>query len=641
MRHPLRLSAHARGSVVGLAAAACVLFGHWANSFSPLEHFYQDAWHQVAGERGDFKHTALVVVDDATIDLLKDDPLAFWQPHFAEAMNRLDALGARAVALDMVYATSAENWLKRLGVNHRDASRNYDAPFRASLDGRGRVLAGLLGVDSKGAPRAILPPPEHLAMLKHGYHDVALANLPADADGIARHYSVAQVEAREFPGLSLGFRLALAVDGQNPDQASWQVGGQSFVRNAVERRIAFRGPPGSVPTVSMARLLKAGEAMSSGNAKLVPLEALRGKLVIITAHESSAMQDVHATPYARGIPGFSTRQMSGGEVHANVVETVLGAPSPGAPSWPVVALLLATLGVGTAWWFGKLSPVTAMPVAGVLLLLLAAAAYGGFLLDWLLPTAALQLVVVLVLGVTLALRLTAEERERRAVSTMFGSYVSPEVVNLLTTRVAEGRPLELGGEEMPATVLFSDIRDFTTISEMLTPTEVVEMLNAYFAVVCAPILAEQGNVNKYIGDAVMAVFGAPLATPDHALRALRAAVGMRDAALGFQAWMTARFGDRGLPSFRIGIGLHTGVLVSGVLGTVQRREYTVIGDTVNAASRLEGMSKELGWPIVASVAVFEAAGVPFDLAQVREVSLKGRAQPLQVAMLQNLPDHQK
>ena len=250
--------------------------------------------------------------------------------------------------------------------------------------------------------------------------------------------------------------------------------------------------------------------------------------------------------------------------------------------------------------------------------------YHLFKFDWVFPTAAAQFTVLLAFLLTLALRLTGEERERRRLRTMFGSYVSDDVVDLLITQRGEGEGVDLKGQEMEVTVLFSDIRNFTTISEKLTAHEVVEMLNTYFGKVCAPILAERGNVNKYIGDAVMAMFGSPVPYPDHARRAIKAALGMLRATDEFRGWMEQRFPDRELPRFDIGIGLHTGTVISGDIGTDKRREYTIIGDTVNTASRLEGMTKELGWRIVASRTTLEAAGAGVITGEGNSIHVKGR-----------------
>jgi adenylate cyclase len=157
----------------------------------------------------------------------------------------------------------------------------------------------------------------------------------------------------------------------------------------------------------------------------------------------------------------------------------------------------------------------------------------------------------------------------------------------------------------------------------------VEMLNTYFSRACEPILAEGGTVDKFIGDAVMAVFGAPVPYPDHARRALTAALGLAQQAREFRAWMREHFGDRELPDFAIGIGLHTGEAIVGNIGSTKRLEFTAIGDTVNAASRLESLTKELGWTIVASRSTIEAApGVVTGRQETRAVN--GRKEPLQV-----------
>jgi adenylate cyclase len=271
--------------------------------------------------------------------------------------------------------------------------------------------------------------------------------------------------------------------------------------------------------------------------------------------------------------------------------------------------------------------------AGVGLLLAATAAgasYASFRADWILPTAALQFSLLLALLLTLGLRLTGEERARRRLRSMFGSYVSDEVVDLLVDQRGEGEQVDLRGQEMTVTVLFCDIRNFTTISQKLSPHEVVEMLNEYFGRVCEPVLRERGNVNKFIGDAVMAMFGSPVPYPDHARRAIRAALGMIEAAEGFRGWMEKRFPDRGLPRFAIGVGLHTGPVISGDIGTDKRREYTIIGDTVNTASRLEGMTKELGWKIVASRVTAEAAGPGVIAGDGNSIMVKGRSGEIDV-----------
>ena len=187
-------------------------------------------------------------------------------------------------------------------------------------------------------------------------------------------------------------------------------------------------------------------------------------------------------------------------------------------------------------------------------------------------------------------------------------------------------------ETRVATILFSDIRNFTTFSEILEPTEVAEMLHTFFTKACEPILQQDGWVVKMLGDAVLAMFepGQDEEEGNHCARALRAAALMVLAASNFQAWVDHRFGKRGLPRFAIGAGVHTGEVVICSIESGERRGPTIIGDTVNVAARLESMTKEQGWSIVASAAVVHAAGDRIEWNGHRTVTVRGRTAPMEV-----------
>jgi len=262
-----------------------------------------------------------------------------------------------------------------------------------------------------------------------------------------------------------------------------------------------------------------------------------------------------------------------------------------------------------------------------LLLLVVPPAYFAFQVDRVLPVAELQAGLVVAFLLTFVLRLTGEERERSRMRQIFGRYVADDVVNVL---LSEDRKLDLAGEMKTVTVLFSDIRGFTTLSEKLTAHEVVEMLNAYFTRAAEPILAQGGTLDKYIGDAVMAVFGSTVSYPDHARRGLKAALGMQKEAEGFKQWMLQRFPDRGLGEFRIGVGLYTGEALVGNIGAPKRLEFATIGDTVNAASRLEGITKEMQCVIVAAEPTVKAAGEGVRTGKVETRQVKGRAEPIKI-----------
>jgi len=602
-----------------VALAACALAAALARTgwLRTLENLYADSWTVLAGARYTPRHTALVVIDDDTLAALKDDPIAFWAPHFARALDVLEAAGVKVVGFDYLYLVSAEGWLKKLDLPDSMASRAYDAPLRAAL-ARGRtVLISQLAELRDGRLELLLPPPDQLVLLPHGVQDLGVANLHADDDKYLRHFTPSVAADPAFPGLGLGLQLALRMVGADSMQRAWELGGQQVTRAPGWRRIGFAGPPGSIPSISMTRLL-APQALEDPRVR-----ALKGKAVILAA-DNSGTPDRHFTPYSHGP---HAAQMSGGEVHANIVETLLGAPTPRALPRAIEWVYLLLVALAGTFAFLRLGPGRGALLGLAFAAGLAVLAGLTFRFDWLLPVAAPQTALAAAYLMTLGLRLTGEERARVRMRSLFERYVSDQVVEKL---LAEERRPDLGGETLTVTVLFSDIRNFTTIAEKLSAHEVVEMLNAYFTRVCEPILAQGGSVDKFIGDAVMALFGAPAAHPDHARRAVRAALAMAAEAAAFRNWMHDRFPDRGLPEFAIGVGLHTGEAVIGDIGTPKRSDFTAIGDTVNAASRLESATKQLACVIAASDATLRAAGGGIRTGKMETLQVKGRAEPIRV-----------
>ena len=608
-----RLSARFwRGAAIAALAAALAFGAGRTPWLRAIENLYYDAWHAMSGERHAPRHTAFVAVDDATLLAFKEDPLAFWAPHFGRAIGVLGEAGAVAVGLDFLYQVSAEAWLRKLSIPDSAASRNYDAPLRAALaGGRAVLITQVVQLDS-GRAELLLPPRDQLLLLPNGIHDLGIANLHPDEDERVRGYYAVLDPDPAAPGIALGLQLALRAAGGDPAAQEWELGGRRIGRQPEKRPIGFAGPPGTIPTLSMSALLAPG-ALSDPRVR-----AVKGRIAIIGA-ANAGTPDRHFTPYAE--------QMAGGEIHANIVETILSGRHPRALPWWAECAYLALLLAIAGWAFLRL-PVPRAAAAGAVLLALAPLpAYAAFRFDWVLPAAGPQLGIAASLLATLGLRLTGEERERARIREMFGRYVSDEVAEKL---LAEGRGPDLGGEALAVTILFSDIRNFTTLSETLSAHETVEMLNAYFTRVCEPILEQGGTVDKYIGDAVMAVFGSPVRHPDHARRALAAALGMARAAAEFRGWMQERYGGRGLPEFGIGVGLYTGEAVIGNIGTPRRKDFTAIGDTVNAASRLEGATKELGCVIAAAESTVAAAGPGVATGKCEQIRVKGRAQPIRV-----------
>jgi adenylate cyclase len=600
-----------------------------AGWIDPLEDVYYDYWHQFAGKRRDATNTAVIAIDDETLDLLKEDPLAFWAPYWAIAMETARKAGVKAMGLDFIYTVSAESWLKKLNLPESEVSRNYDSPLRAELATGTIVLITHIVEGADGNAKLLAPPQDQLLLLPHQFGDTGVANLLPDSDKLVRHFYPVFIPD-DPSGLAFGAQLALRAAGLNPAADRWTLGGEQLTRDFRLRRIGYVGPPGTILTVSMSKLLKP-DALSDPQVR-----ALKGRVAVIAANNAGT-SDRHFTPYSRLVPGRDVDQMIGGEIHANIIETLLTGRYPHSlPAWIEWGYVLGVIAI-VVFYYLKLHPLRGAFVGLGIGFLCMLPAYYMFLHDWVLPVGSVQVALTIAFLSTLGLRLTGEERQRAKLREQFGRYVSDDVVTVLT----EGERPDLSGEEVEVTVLFSDIRNFTTISEKLSAHEVVEMLNAYFSRTCEPILAQGGMVNKYIGDAVMAIFGSPVRHRDHARRALAAGLGMKREADDFRAWMKQRFPDRGLPEFGIGIGMHTGVAVIGDIGSVKRTEFTAIGDTVNAASRLEGVTKDMKCVLVASAQTVSAAGPGVRTGRRETVTVKGRHEPIEVLEILGLDGAQE
>jgi adenylate cyclase len=601
-----------------VVTATALAFGLARTEFhESLENLYYDYWHVFSGQRYAPQYTAFITVDDATLSAYKDDPLAFWAPYWGEAISVLRKAGVKVVGLDFIYTVSAEDWLRKLNLPDSTISREYDTPLRSALAQGNTILITHIVDLPDGTVDLLQPPADQKLLLPGGIHDLGIANLHPDADKHIRSFIPVMVPDPSFPGLAFNMQLALRAANADPAAMAWRIGNTDIQREPARYRVSYAGPSGTIPTVSMLTLLKP-DALERPEVK-----ALAGKVAIIAANNAGT-SDRHFTPYSRGA---YADQMAGGEIHANIVETILGGRYPRTlPLWLEVVYIAVLVALAT--WFLLAWSVGGGAALGIALLIaVAPPAFFAFQQNFVLPVAEPQAALVLAFLMTLGLRLTGEEKEKSRVRQIFGRYVSDEVVDVLLDD--QNRP-DLSGEAKMVTVLFSDIRGFTTFSEKLSAHEVVELLNAYFTRACAPILAEGGMVNKFIGDAVMAVFGSPVSYPDHARRALRAAIGMAKEAAEFKQWMAQRFPDRGLAEFGIGVGLYTGEAVIGDIGTPKRKEFTAIGDTVNAASRLEGVTKELKIVIAASESTVKAAGEGVRTGKMEILTVKGRSEPIRV-----------
>lgn len=591
---------------------------------SPLEkaeHIYSDLWHRLSNVRYTPQHVAIAAVDDSSLAQFKEYPLIFWTPLFARASETLQQAGVAIIGIDFLFAITPEGWIAKLKLKDTAGLRNYDQAFRQILSSGKVVQVGsIMRSQADNTETLLLPHQDYLLSLPDFdlVSHIGYANLKTDKDGAIRRYEMAPDAnltpnlAEGAPRLALGALLAVRSLNLRVDANEWRIGDRKISPDRVAN-ISYAGPPGTIPKISFSRLLDEKALQDPA------VQALRGKVVIIGG-DFIGMNDVHDTPY-------SGKLMTGPEIQANIVETLLSGKVTAQVSdwirWAVCLLLIA----GTLWIYRKLSPWSGLGLLAVAIVVTLLIGWGFFQAFLLFPAAHIQLGLLTAYTLSYGGRLTREEREKRFIRSVFKRYVADNVVDTL---LASGKMPDLGGEKATITVLFSDIRNFTTISEKLDAHEVVEFLNHYFERICAIILAQDGTIDKFIGDAVMVQFGAPMPYPDHAARALRTALAMREAAAEFRHWMTERFAGRNLPEFNIGIGIHTGEAIAGNMGSSFRMEYTVIGDTVNLASRLESSSKTLGCVIVASKETLNAVGSNVKTGLNDVIHVKGREAPVEV-----------
>jgi adenylate cyclase len=424
----------------------------------------------------------------------------------------------------------------------------------------------------------------------------AEVRLTTDADGVTRRFAYSYNGLHSFPVVS-----AELATGRPVARSRFEGG---------TLPIDFTGPPETFTSYSYSRVLRGAFAQN----------AFRGKVVIVGA-TAPILQDVHATATS------GTGVMSGPEINASATSTLLrGAPlrdASGAIDIALIVLLGAAVPLASMRGRRWRAMLAAVALAALFTIGVQLAFDSGVIVTFVYPLLALALGL---LG-TLLVLYVVEAMERERVRNMFSRFVAADVVDDVLARTDEN--LRLGGVERDCTVLFSDLRGFTTFSETQPAARVIDVINYYLNEMTEAILAEGGTLISYIGDGILAIFGAPLEQPDHADRAFLAAREMIGPRL---ARLNARLGELGLErSFEMGVGLHSGPVMAGNVGSAERVEYTVIGDTVNTASRLEGLTKDSEAMLFVSAATHERMRRYADeLTPVGEFSVRGRSARLQV-----------
>ncbi len=525
----------------------------------------------VRGERPAPKDVVVVGIDDVSFDVL-NERFPFSRRTFARALTKVSADHPRAIAYDVQFTEQSNDAAadNALILALRKARNVVLSTTEVGAKGTTKVLGGIEGQ-------------------RFGRVTVGNGLLPEDNAGKLRRIPFA---VDGLPTLSVATveRAGGRIDrGKLAGDGAW---------------IDYSGPPGHIRTVSFSSAVRGRFAPGT----------FRDKLVVIGATAPS-LQDRHATSWPAGA-------MAGPEIHANAIATLMrGTPlrATGVLVALVIALVLALLAPLLSLALRPWRALGIAAVAGVLYAVAVQLAFGGGLI--------LPLIVPLVglavgfIGALLVHWLTATF-ERAQTRDLFARFVPDSVVSQVLDRADSEEDVRLGGELLCATVLFSDLRGFTSFAESREPSQVIEVLNRYLTEMSDAILDHKGTLVAYMGDGIMAVFGAPLPAGDHADEALGAARDMLERLERFNAWMREQgLGD----GFKMGIGLNTGDVMSGNVGSARRLEYTAIGDTTNTAARLEGMTKGTPYQLFVAEATRSAlAQEPEDLECLDELEVRGR-----------------
>lgn len=522
------------------------------------------------GSSGPPDDVVLVAIDEYTFTLPPKPQWPFDRADHAKVIRNLLAAGADVIAYDVQFTEEGP-----------DAAADQDLA-NAVEEADGRIVLASTEVRSNGETE-IFGGGESLASTKAV---PAFSAFPQDADSKVRRLERDKNGLVHFDIASA--RLATGRDVQAPGYYNW---------------IDFPGPPGTVRTLSF---------VDVKNGRFDAAE-VRGKVVVVGG-TANVLQDYHGTSSSGGA------LMAGPEIHVAGIQTALeGFPLRDGPGWlNLLSVIVLGLLAPLAGLRLKVVPALLVGAAGIVVLIVGSQVLferEGVIIHVSYPLIA-GLAGVLVTGVVHGLT-TAFEREQARDA--FARFVPEAVVDQV---LADAEGVRLGGVRGEATVMFSDLRGFTSFSETLEPERVIESLNRYLTEMSEAILDHGGTLVAYMGDGIMAVFGAPLKQEDHADRALEAARDMLGRMAGFNGWLR----EQGLhDGFKMGIGLNSGPVMSGNVGSERRLEYTALGDTTNTAARLEGMTKGTPHQLYISDTTRQALTRPAeDLVEVGEAEVRGR-----------------
>lgn len=555
----------------------------------------------------------LAKIDQGSLDFYSREFGIGWpwpRSLYARAIDYLAFAGARVVILDMVFSEASypdeDEWLAR------------------SLRASGRVFLPLFFLKGKGDDSGVerfaleappVPPrlerrdgrvQQQLGPLRDAARGGGNAQDDPERDGVYRRLRLfVGHRGRVFPSLALAAALH-ADPGLDLKRVPFAADGGLNLR-------FYRG--GSFRDYAISELIQSQVRRQAGEEPVLPPAELRGKIVVIGA-TATALLDNRATPVNPVSSGF--------ELHATAVANLLHGDFVRVLDprlqWLLVLLLIALLNL----FLSRLRTLPRQLLAALAAVLAALAGNvllfrAGIDLDFIPLLAALASVT----GYDAFQRYQQVRREKKFIEKAFKGYMSD---SLLAEIMKNPRGLHLGGEKKRVTVFFSDLAGFTTLSEKLPAEEVVRVLNTYLERMTSIIIAEGGFVNKFEGDAIMAFWGAPLADGRQAARAMHAALRCQEDLLA----LNDEFAAAGLPRLGMRVGINSGEVIVGNIGSRQRFEYTVIGDAVNLASRLEGINKQYGTRIICGALAGEMAAAEIALRRLDRVRVKGKQVPEEI-----------
>ncbi|NLK49801.1 MAG: adenylate/guanylate cyclase domain-containing protein [Candidatus Cloacimonetes bacterium] len=593
--------------------------------FAKLERGSQDGLFNIRGKQPLSDDIVIISVDDETFNAL-DITWPFPREYHAKLIENLNRAGARLIVFDIEFTETTQ--LEQDGLLAQVAAEHQNVVFA------GKIAEGRGGASHQQLYTPIAP------IINHNL-SWGLVNLGADIDGVMRKYALFHKFDKE-PHYTIGI-TALANSRNYDQQWSKQIkidGGKLIVRdkqiplhNQNEALINYFGPAHYFPTHSYSSILDDGTIALPGQQgvetndfeDILAAGVLKDKIVLVGAYAND-LHDYFPTPFS------GKAQMPGVEIHANFLEMVLqNKYLSHLNSWLV--LLLELILVFALWFiFKKLKPLW-----GVILLVILGVAH--FIIAYQLfvragiiaPIIQFLVLFILIYLAGLIRHYLESQKEKRFIRNAFQQYMAPELVSKLLN---DPKSLKYGGSLQEVTVLFSDIRGFTTYSEKYKPEETVQILKEYLTAMVNTITANEGIVDKFMGDAIMALFGTPVKLDNSALNACKTALMMRERLSELQT----KWRKEGREGLEIGIGINTGSAVVGNLGSEQIFDYTAIGDNINLGARLETINTQYDTQnhIIISEFTLEKVKDQVETRYLDEVKVKGKDKPVKIYELISL-----